>query len=300
VIFLRALMLLLLVLGSAAEARAFTHIVRPGETLAAIAETYYGRIHYERILVAANTLDVGGGIPISAGMRLEIPAVGHRRVVEGDTWAALATELLGAPHRADVLAGANGTYPWLPLGIGAEIVIPYNLRIVTSGGDTIVTLAYRYLGDKKKAWTLAHYNGLGNRQLRRGDVLLIPLVDLPLTDAGKRAAERAAEARRSEGQGGAREAQQNVQRELIALIADVRGGRYVDALRRGHAFLDSGPLTQAQLATIHRQLLEAYVALGATGLAAQACKDWRTNDPSALLDPKLLSPKLLAACQRAP
>jgi len=45
-----------------------------------------------------------------------------------------------------------------------------------------------------------------------------------------------------------------------------------------------------------RQLLESYVALGSGGLAEQACRDWRTADPSARLDPALLSPKLIAAC----
>ena len=33
----------------------------------------------EQILVAANGLDAGGGIPIVAGMRLEVPALGHHR-----------------------------------------------------------------------------------------------------------------------------------------------------------------------------------------------------------------------------
>jgi hypothetical protein len=286
--------------GLSTPARAFTHIVKPGETLAAIAEAFYGRIQFERILVAANALDLGGGVPIMAGMRLEIPAVSHRRIVEGDTWAALAKELLGAAHRADMLAGANNTYPWLPLEVGAEIVVPYNLRVVTTSADTIVTLAYRYLGNKEKAWSLDHYNGLNGGQLGRGRVVLIPLTDLPLTDAGKAAAKVAASARRSEGAGGTREAQLQVQREIVALIADVRGGRYVDAVKRGVGFLSAGELTRPQLGTIHRQLLEAYVALGSAGLAAQSCRKWREHDPNAKLDPVVLSPKILDACNRAP
>jgi hypothetical protein len=282
------------------RAKAFAHIVERGETLASIAEMMYGRIQYEQILVAANSLDIGGGVPIVAGMRLEIPAVEHRRVVEGDTWADLAKALLGGAHRADVLSMANGSYPWLPPEIGAEIVVPYNLRVVATGNETIVTMAYRYLGSKEKAWTLDHYNGRGGKQLHRGDVLLIPLTDLPLTDAGKRAAERAAAARRSEGAGSTRQAQLEVQREMVALIADVRGGRYVDAVRRGNEFLAKGSLTQPQLATIHRQLLEAYVALGATGLAKQSCRQWQKNDADARLDPVRLSPKILEACGKAP
>src|SRR5690606_23661835 len=120
---------LLLPLCAGAEAAAFTHVVQKGDTLAGIAERYYGRIQYEQLLVAANLLDSQGGSPIRPGMRLEIPALGHRRVHKTDTWASLAQELLGQASRSDVLAIANGTNPWLPPPNGAEIVVPYNLTL---------------------------------------------------------------------------------------------------------------------------------------------------------------------------
>ena len=41
---------------SAGTARAFSYVVAPGDTLASIAERYYGRIQQERLLVA---LEVG-------------------------------------------------------------------------------------------------------------------------------------------------------------------------------------------------------------------------------------------------
>ncbi|HEY8945680.1 MAG TPA: LysM domain-containing protein, partial [Polyangiaceae bacterium] len=76
----------LCVLSLGAEARAFVHIVQTGDTLASIAERYYGKIQFERILVAANLLDLEGGSSIARGMRLEVPALAHRRVQRGDTW----------------------------------------------------------------------------------------------------------------------------------------------------------------------------------------------------------------------
>jgi hypothetical protein len=91
--------------------------------------------------------------------------------------------------------------------------------------------------------------------------------------------------------------QQRVATELPALIADVRGGRYVDAVRRASGFLAVSDLTNPELAVIHRQLLEAYAALGATGLASAACDAWRKVDSTAALDPDWLSPKLLRACE---
>src|SRR4051794_39764644 len=144
----------------ATSASAFTHVVQSGETLASIAEHIYGRIQHERILVAANELDVQGGLSIAPGMRLEVPALANVRIHKSDTWATLAAEHLGSPKRSDALALANGTTPWLPVEEGAEVAIPYSLRLIITAPDTLPQAAYRYLGDAKKAWALQQYNGL--------------------------------------------------------------------------------------------------------------------------------------------
>lgn len=280
-----------------ARASAFTHIVQEKDTLASLAEKYYGQIQYERLLVAANDLDIQGGSPIVRGMRLEIPAVTHRVVRRGDTWDSLALELLGSARRSDVLALANDTMPWLPPDEGAEIIVPYNLRIIAGPNDNLLTLAYRYFGDMNKAWVLDRYNDLKGRKIETGDVILIPLKDLPLTEAGKRAAAQSAGAACTEAAGATRQAQRKVAQELPALIADVRSGRYIDAVSRGNRFVASGALSESQLASVYRQLLEAYVALDAAGQAASACAEWLKRDPGARLDPLELSPKIIAACQ---
>ena len=280
-------------------ASAFTHIVVQGDTLASIAEKYYGKIQYEKFLVDANLLGLEGGSPIVKGMRLEVPSVGHRTVKHGDTWDALAAELLGAGSRSDVLSIANGSNPWLTPEEGAELIVPYNLRVLVSGSnETLVTIAFRYYGDMNKAWVLDRYNGLNGHKIEPNDVVLVPLTDLPLTEAGKKAAQESAGSTCSEAMGGVREAQRKVSQEIPALIADVKGGRYVDAAARGSRFLASGALTEPEQAIVNRQLLEAYVALDATGLATQACTEWRKRDKTAVMDPVELSPKIIAACAR--
>jgi len=287
-------------LGSAAQrAHAFTHVVVQGDTLASIAEKYYGKIQYEKFLVDANLLGLEGGSPIVKGMRLEVPSVGHRTVKHGDTWDALAAALLGAGSRSDVLSMANGSNPWLTPEEGAELVVPYNLRVLVSGSnETLVTIAFKYYGDMNKAWVLDHYNGLNGHKIEPNDVVLVPLTDLPLSDQGKKAAQESAGSTCSEAMGGVREAQRKVSQEIPALIADVKGGRYVDAASRGSRFLASGALTEPEQAIVNRQLLEAYVALDATGLATQACTEWRKRDKHATLDPVELSPKIISACAR--
>src|SRR5512147_1363705 len=182
-IWFRIFLLLVTVWFTPAPARALVHVVQPGDTLAAVAERYYGRIQHERILVAANRLDLAGGTPLIAGMHLLIPTVTYVTSVKGDTWASLAQRHLGTNQRSDVLALANGSNPWLIPDEGTRILIPYNLAVHLSTDDTIVSVAQKYLGDVKQAWTLTRYNNLKDSTLKRGSVVLVPLTDLELTEA---------------------------------------------------------------------------------------------------------------------
>jgi hypothetical protein len=276
-------------------ARAFPLIVQSGDTLAGIAQRIYGRVEYEGLLVSANGLEAHGGIAIVPGMRLEIPTLAYRRIAPGDTWPALATAYLGSPARAPVLAFANEGKPWLAPAENAEILVPYNLRFVAEGGENVSDVAERFLGNKKHAWMLAGYNGIENAVLEAGQLLLIPLTDLHLTVEGERAARRALEG--WGGLGGEQRAEQTAAAaELPALFADVRSGRYAQAVARGVTLLVGSSLTTPQRASVHRQLLEAYAALGATGRAADACREWQRAAPRAAIDPVLMSPKLVAAC----
>lgn len=286
-------------LASPSPAAAFTHIVQPAETLASISERFYGKIQNETLLVVANALDSQGGIPIVPGMRLEVPALTYVRIGKGQTWKELALKYLGAEHRMHVLAEANDSKAWLPPEPNAEVVIPYNLRFIATGNDTVVGLAYRFLGDRKRAWQLDQYNARGGRRLERGEIVLLPIVDVTLTAEGKRAAEQSIELSLKQTTGEARSAQQRVARELPALLEDIRHARYIQAVERANRFLESGELSQSQNARIQRLLLEAHAALGSVGRASEACGAWFRFDDQAKLDPVLMSPKLIAACEGA-
>jgi hypothetical protein len=92
------------------------------------------------------------------------------------------------------------------------------------------------------------------------------------------------------------EQQRRADADLPQLLADVRYGRYGEAVARGNRILGGGSLTRSQLATVHRSLLEAYVAIDARAAASAACSAWRANDLTAVVDPVRLSPKIIAAC----
>jgi hypothetical protein len=293
-------LVLLLSLFPPRTARAFTHLVLPGETLAQIAARVYGDPKLEYVLVGANALDVAGGSAIVPGMRLEIPAPAYHHVVLNETWYELALAWLGDTKRADALANANKAQSWVPPEEGREIVVPAVLSIIAGENDNDMTVAGRYLGDVNKAWVIDAYNFRKTGPFRRGEVVLIALPDLTLTVRGKAEARDALDRERTEGHGGQHDVQRRADGELPALLADVRGGRYVDAVARGNRALALGELTKQQLATVNRALLEAYVALDAPGLAAGACAAWRANDPAAKAEiggADQMSPKMRAACK---
>ncbi|MSP23819.1 MAG: LysM domain-containing protein [Myxococcales bacterium] len=281
---------------SGAVAHGFPYVVKKGETVAELAERLYGRIELERIVIAANGLGDAGARGIVAGMRLEIPAAGYHKMAAGESWRSVASELLGASHRGDVLARLNDAEPWVPAVLGREIVVPYNLRYVASSGDTTESVAYRFMGRRDDGFLVASYNELHRASLAQGQVVLVPLVKLGLSEAGRVLASSAGAWIRSEAGGAARKSQDDAEPELARFTTMLRRGDYVSGVVTGARLLARGTLTAPQEARVHALLTEAFAALDERGLAADACAAWRAGEPGLVLDPVMLSPKIVAAC----
>jgi LysM repeat protein len=279
------------------DARAFTHIVKPGETLALIAEHIYGDAKLETVLVGANALDSQGGTVIVPGMRLEVPAPGHHTVLQGESWADLALTWLGAgdPPRTELLAVSNKGVPWIPPVEGQEIEAPAVVTYIAGDGETINSITQKFWGDPNRGWELNRYNQREALTVHRGEVVLVPVPGLKLTDAGRSEARAAAERDGASG-GVLHDQQRKVDAEVPQLLSDVRYGRYVEAIARGNRMLGTGALTHPQLAAVQRSLLEAYVAIDARAQATSACAAWRSNEPNPVLDVVRVSPKIRAAC----
>lgn len=299
---LRSKALLFSLVGAAAlaaldarDAQAFPHVVRKGETLASIAKQVYGRPDLEHVLVGANALDAQGGSAIAPGMRLEIPAVAYQRAALGDTWGMLADRFLGDGRHAAVLAETNGTHPWLPPDPGSIIVVPYVLRHFAAADETIFDLSERYLGDKMLAWQLVVFNDLKKNDIKRGDVVLIPLKNLPLTAEGEAEAEGGQDPL-GQHEARVRERQKRVEERLPDLQKAIVEGRWVDAVALGNRLLGIGDATRSQLARIGKLLATAHVALDATGAAIEACQLYLDNAHTVHLEPAITSPKLRAVC----
>lgn len=273
------------------------HVVRPSESLASIAQHYYGDARRESVLVAENGLSSQGGSPIVVGLRLDIPAVVYHRVQDGETWAVLAKLYYGEASRAYAIIEANAGAPGDHPDPGAELLIPYPVRHVVGQTDTLRSVAKLYYNDENATASVRRFNNVKRNRINRGQILLVPVADLKLTDKGKEAA-RAQEQAALTG-GGIRDKQALIAEELPVLREHVRRGRFADAVAMGNRLLGQGDLTGNQKVTIFRELGTAYVALGADALAVAAFVQALTQQPDLELDTARTSPKVLTQFQHA-
>jgi len=272
------------------------HTVRPGETLASIAETYYGDPRRESVLVTENGLMSGGGSAIVVGLRLVVPSVSYHRVQEGETWAELATRFYGDPSRAFVLIEANAGKAGGQPDVGAELLVPYPLRHVVDQTEALRKIAKTYFKDSSGMNTIRRFNEIGQRVVR-GQILLVPLSDLTLTPAGKEVAKRQAE---SPPQGGdIREKQALIDVQLPQLRDLVRKGSYAEAVALANRLIGGGDLSASQVVSIHRELATALCALGRDDLAREAFATMLEEQPDAELDGVRTSPRVLRVFEQA-
>jgi LysM repeat protein len=286
--------LVLTVAGPArAEPPSYVHVVRPGETLASIAQRYYGDPRREGVLVAENGLSAQGGSAIVVGMRLVVPWVAHHTVAEGETWNEITERYYGDERRAPVLIEANGGVAGDQPDVGASLVIPYPLRHVAGQNDNLRRVAFQYFRTEDAAVVrnLRRFNGMRGLRPARGQVVLIPLTDLVLSEEG-RAIIEAATGEHVDG-GEVRAMQERITEQLPALSEHVRRGRFAEAVSLGNRLLGAGQLTGNQVVSIQRELGTAYVALDREDLAVEAFQVALRHQADLELDVARTSPTVL-------
>ena len=283
---------------SARAEQGYQHVVREGETLASIAERYYGDPRRESVLVAENGLTTQGGAAIVVGLRLHIPFVHYHRVEEGESWAELARRFYGDARRAFILVDANrGAMSEQP-DVGAELLIPYPLRHIAGQNDNILRISKTYLGaGVERARALRRFNFLRFNRTTRGQVVLVPLGNLVLSEEGRSAIE--AQTGTQPNSGEVRELQARIDGELPDLIAHVKRGRFTEAVALGNRLLGARMLTGSQIVTIQRELATAYVALGRHDLAIQSFRAALDRQPQLVLDTVATSPTVMRAFDQA-
>jgi LysM repeat protein len=279
-----------------ADSQAYVHVVREGETLASIAQRYYGDPRRESVLVAENGLTTQGGSAIVVGLRLLIPTVGYHRVRAGETWVQIAERHFGDARRAHALIEANPADGAQPPE-GAELLVPYPLRHVADQRDTLNHVAQVYYGTLDGVRTLRRFNSLRALRLSRGQVILVPLPDLVLSEEGRRIVAEATGVVPNIGE--LRDLQARIGEQLPQLQEQVRTGRYTEAISLGNRLLGAGQLTGNQVVTIQRALAVAYVALSRDDLAVEAFREALARQPDLELDSRRTSPTVMRAFEQA-
>jgi hypothetical protein len=285
--------------SASAQSGPFVHTVRPGETLASIAQRYYGDPRKESILVAENGLNAQGGAAIVVGLRLIIPFVTYHRVADGETWAMLAERFYGSADRAFLLIEENeGTAGDQP-DVGAELMIPYPLRYTSEQSDNLrrIGMIYYRSDGPDAIRKLRRFNGMRGIRPNRGQVVLVPLSNLTLSDEGREIVAGASPVAATGGE--TRELQQRIDEEMPRLREHIRRGRYTEAVSLGNRLLGSGRLTGNQIVSIQRELATAYVALNRADLAVQAFRTALRRQRDLELDVTRTSPVVLRALEEA-
>jgi len=277
----------------AAESRAeaqHVHTVEEGETIASIAQLYYGDPKKERALRAENLVLLDETRPLLPGMRIQVPHLLFHTAHEGETWAQLALRYYGSAGRGEALRLLNRGEPEGPRP-GEELMIPPLLVHQSQGNETLQRVARSLYGKRKGAFELLRLlNPDVPARLEKGTIVFYAALDLRLSHDGL---ERVTPSSPQESaEGGTRERQQLIAREFPELSTLVRSGRFVEALALGNRLLGVGELTEIQELTIHRHLATAYVALERDDLAINAYLSALELEPHLELDSLRTSPKV--------
>lgn len=288
----RALRVLLLALALAAGAPSraqadVIHVVARGETLAGLAERYYGNVGLEAVIVAANYLYMQANPAIGPGTHLVIPSVTYLRVQPNDTWEQLARRHLSDPRRGPYLARINGGRFDIPPSPGTVIRLPYLLRYILNNDEALFEVARRFYGDRAQVQFILEFNFMQTARVQRGQALMLPLADAVLREqpAGSVDAQLVE----------VHNAQRRVEREMPVFRQYLARGLYVECVALGARLLAATDLTRDQRLVIDRGLAEAYAALDRRDLAADALRDAVAADSSFTLDPDTTAPKVLDA-----
>ncbi|MCC6748758.1 MAG: LysM peptidoglycan-binding domain-containing protein [Deltaproteobacteria bacterium] len=97
------------------------------------------------------------------------------RVRFGENLASIAKTYYGDPSYASLLALINGGDPGSSLSAGERIRVPTAWSYTVSKPSTVVALAKRLVGDRRRAPALSAFNNLGKRKkLKAGQTLWVP------------------------------------------------------------------------------------------------------------------------------
>lgn len=268
----------------------WSHMAREGETLTQLAIRYYGRATLSMVIRAANGFVHPDDGSLVEGEQVEIPEVTYYRIRNGDTWDSLADKFLASSKRGRFLAKMNGYDEEKMPSKETLIKVPYHLRHIFAPDETLKSVSRLYFGKKGSTQWLKQYNLTKKTRFKRGDVVIVPLVDLDFT---KEERERVDSERAGLFSGADANRQEQAMRGIAEIKETYERGRYIEVVAIGQRLLGQGGLSLPQKIGVYNYLGFAYVALDRKSLARESFTEALKLQPGMELSPITTSPKIL-------
>ncbi|UCD70681.1 MAG: LysM peptidoglycan-binding domain-containing protein [Syntrophobacterales bacterium] len=266
------------------------HALRPGETLADVANAYYGDRDKAILLLQYNRIP--DPKKILPGTKIAVPEIIRYTVKKGDTLAKIAHRFLGDQRRSRVLVLINHLDSPQRLTIGRTIIIPFDIPYIVKRGESLSMIANRYYANPNRFDLIATYNFMTElRGIKPGTEILIPIVDLEIGAKSAPIGQFQKVLLLPEEQLGFPWLEKGIQ---LYFAGEYRGAlqSLMDALKRGLKREDD-------LCKTYRFLAYCHIALGEMDLGKKAFEKALAIRPSLKLDPTYISPKIMGVFEEA-
>jgi tetratricopeptide (TPR) repeat protein len=274
----------------------WTHIAQSGETLEQLAVRYYANPQMSMVIRAANGFVHPDDGSVTPGEQIEIPEVTYHRVRGDETWESIANQYLASPKRDIFLAKMNGYDKDKFPAKGTIIKVPYHLRHIFAVGESIRSVVRLYYGKTRTISWLKQYNVTRKKKFTRGDVVIVPLIELGFTEQEQQRIQTIRSERYSEKD---IEAQDAAREAIVELRKAFEHGQYIRMVAIAYRLIGRGKLTVPQQIGVYKYLGFAYIALGKEKSAIEAFTKAIVLQPAMELSTITTSPKILKVFHEA-
>jgi len=260
------------------------HTIRKGDSLATVANVYYGDPEKAVFLMAFN--NITDPLNLKPGQRIELPEIRFHRVEAGDTLAFIAKKYLNNAIKYRGLARINRIKDPRSLSRDMTIIIPVEIGHTVKRGESLSSIARKYYGEADDFTLIAVYNDIRDpASLEPGARLTVPIFDLRIIKEKKRAKAPVEPPKPSSPGKGPILLDQGVQ--------DYFNGEYLSAVIKLENAVALGLGEKEMTSKALRFLAYAYIALHEHERAKESFRQALSIDPTLDLDPVYVSPKII-------
>lgn len=267
-----------------------THTIQKGESLAKVAQVYYGDPAKAVFLMAFNHIrDPRNLVP---GQRVLLPEIKLHRIQTGDTLVLIAKRYLSDAKKHRGLAKLNRIEDPKSLSPGATITIPVEIGYTVKKGDSLSSIAQEYYSDVHAFTLIALYNDIRDpANLEPGTNLTLPILDLRIVKRENQTETSDQPPKAPPPSKGITHLERGVQSYFR--------GEYLEAAMDIQTAVSLGLGKKEEISKALRFLAYTYVALNEREKAKDSFRKALEVDQALDLDPVYVSPKIIEVFREA-